>query len=140
LLSYSVIYTEGEVTQGLFIMATWLTSAFLLIGFVRRQLAVWCILVVGGFLLLWQASRVRTWAIVQEEVIGIVRHVESIKARTGEYPVNLDGYTFRNQSVRAHIYRLEREEAGGFRLIYFMSNPGISYWYSSETGFGYYPD
>jgi len=42
--------------------------------------------------------------------------------------------------VKSHIYDLVSDETNGFRITYFMNDPGITYWYSSRSGFGYYPD
>ena len=140
LLRYNVLYTEGEVMQGLFTLLVCLTLGSVLIGFHRRVIAAWCVVLLGGSLLLWQTYQTRKWAMIHEEIVGVVRYVEETKTKTGRYPTSLEGYTFRRQWVKSHIYRAEREEADGFRITYFMNDPGTSYWYSSKTGFGYYPD
>jgi hypothetical protein len=140
LLSYNVLCTEGEVMQGLFILLVGLVAGFVLIGFHRRKTAAWCVIVLGGVLLLWQTYQCRKWAMIHEDIVAIVQFVEDAKSKTGHYPTTLDGYCFKRVWVSSHIYRFEPEEAEGFRLTYFLNNPGITYWYSSDTGFGYYPD
>ncbi|MDB6172277.1 MAG: hypothetical protein JWL59_1588 [Chthoniobacteraceae bacterium] len=140
LLHYNVLYTEGEVMQGLFTLLVGLVAGFVLIGFHQRLMAAWCIILLGGSLLIWQAYQSRKWTIIHEDVVAIVQFAEETKAKSGQYPTNLDRYSFKNAAVRSHIYRIEPEEPDGFRLTYFMNDPGTSYWYSSRTGFGYYPD
>ena len=140
LLRHNVLYTEGEVMQGLFTLLVWLLAACILIGLRRRLLALWCITLIGGSLLVWQTYQTRKWAVIHEDIVAIVRFVEDSKVKTGHYPVNLDGYTFKNESVKSHIYAFESVQTNGFRITYFMNDTGISYWYSSQAGFGYYPD
>jgi hypothetical protein len=80
------------------------------------------------------------WTVIHEDIIAIVRFAEDVKRDTGHYPQSLDGYTFKTARVKSHIYGFGPDEVDGFRLIYFMNDPGITYWYSSKAGFGYYPD
>lgn len=140
LLSYNVIYTEGEVMHGMFTLGVILVAACILLGFHSRTTALACVGILGGLLLLWQAYQTRKWAMIHEDVIEIVRFAEDARKKTGRYPVSLEGYAFRNPTAKARIHSFAPEESDGFRLTYFMNDPGITYWYSSKTGFGYYPD
>lgn len=90
LQSYTVLYTEGEVVQGLFQVLVFLTPICGLLGFYRRRLAAWVILVGGGALVLCQAYQIRKWAIIHEEIIGIVHYAHAEKMKSGHYPTNLD--------------------------------------------------
>ena len=140
LLSYNVFYTQSELTQGLFALLVCLTGGSILLGFHRRELAIWCVTLIGGSLLLWQTYQTRKWAVIHEDVVGIVRFIEEMKRETGQYPTNLDNYEFKRETVKPHIYGLMPEERDGVRLLYFMNDASVMYWYSSNTGFGYYPD
>ena len=140
LLCYNVLYTEGEVMQGLFTLLVGLVAACVLLGFHRRRTATWCVTLLGGSLLLWQAYQTRKWAVIHEDIVAIVRFVEDSKSKTGHYPEGLEGYVFKSPRVRTHIYGFGSDETNGFRITYFVNDPGITYWYSSKTGFGYYPD
>jgi hypothetical protein len=140
LLRYNVLYTEGEVMQALFTLLVFLVAGCTLIGFYRRSIALWCVTMLGGGLLLWQAYQNRKWAMIHEDIVAIVQFAEESKSRTGHYPAGLNGYTFKHARVKSHIYDLVSDETNGFRITYFMNDPGITYWYSSRTGFGYYPD
>lgn len=140
LLQYNVLYTEGEVMQGLFTLLVFLTLGSVLIGFYRRIVAVWVIVLLGGSVLLWQSYQTRKWVMIHEDIVSLVRFAEDSKTDTGRYPANLEGYTFKRQWVKSHIYSFGPNEADEFGITYFMNDPGTSYWYSSKTGFGYYPD
>lgn len=140
LLSYNVIYTEGEVMHGLFTLLVGLVAASVLIGFHRRRTATWCVILFGGSLLLWQTYQTRKWAMIHEDIVAIVQFAEKSKSMTGHYPAGFEGYVFKNPQVRKHIYGFGPDETDGLRVIYFMNDPSITYWYSSKTGFDYYPD
>jgi hypothetical protein len=140
LLRHNVLYTEGEVMQGLFTSLVGPVAACVLIGFHRRRTAVWCVTLFGGSLLLWQAFQTRKWIVIHEDIVALVRFAEDSKSKTGSYPASLEGYVFKTPRVRKHIHGFGVDETGGFRITYFMNSPGTSYWYSSKKGFGYYPD
>jgi hypothetical protein len=140
LLLHNVLFTEGEVMQGLFVILIGKLVVCPFIGFFNRNAAFWCVVGIGGSLLLWQSYQNRKWAIIHEEIISIVRYAEEIKEKTGDYPPNLDGYSFKVASVKPHVRSFCINETNELYISYFMNNTGISYWYSSKTGFGYYPD
>lgn len=140
LQSYTVLYTEGEVVQSLFKFLVILIAACGLLGIYRRRIAAWVILAAGGALLLHQAYQIRKWAMIHEEIIGIVRYAQAENSRSGHYPKTLDGYTFQREWVRDHLADFTVTEQNKLSLHYFMENTGITYWYYSDTGFGYYPD
>ncbi len=140
LQSYTVLYTVGEVVQGLFHVLVFLTAICGLLGLYRRRIAAWVILAGGGALVLCQAYQIRKWAIIHEEIIRIVRYTLVEKTKSGHYPANLDAYIFEREWVRDHLAGFEVNDQGKLSLHYFMNNTGITYWYYSDTGFGYYPD
>jgi hypothetical protein len=145
LLSYSVLYTEGEVMQGLFRLLVCLVAGAVLVGFRRRKMAARCITLLGGSLLLWQGYQIRKWAMIHEDIVGVIRFAEDEK-KTGQYPLTLDGYKFKREFVKSHIHGVGShdfrpgDEGDGFWVMYFMNDSSITYWYSVKTGFGYYPD
>lgn len=140
LLGYNVIYTEGEVMDGLFSLLTFaLAGAAALISVHSRRNAAFLLIVAGGLLLIWQSYQLRKWAMIHEEVTGIIRHVGKIKNTTGNYPDTIEGYSFKHTGLKRHISGYTTEPSN-FHLSYFMNNPGTEYWYDSKNGFGYYPD
>jgi len=83
LLRHNVLYTEGEVMEGLFTLLVGLVAACVLLGFHRRRTAIWCVTLLGGSLLLWQAYQTRKWAVIHEDIVAIVRFAEDSKNKTG---------------------------------------------------------
>jgi hypothetical protein len=140
LLQPNVIYTEGEVIQGLYSLLVAVVAGSVLIGIGSRKAAFWVVVALGGTLLLWQLNQTRRWAQLQEEIVSIVRHSEQVRQSSGAYPTNLAGYAFKHQWVGANIWDISTNSDHGFRISYFLNQPGITYWYSSKSGFGYYPD
>ena len=140
LLHPNVIYTEGEVMQGLYTLLVAVLAGSVLIGIGSRRVAFWVVLVLGGTLLLWQLNQSRRWAQLHEEVVSIIRHSEDVRQKSGAYPTNLAGYVFKHQWVEANIADVFSNADHGFRISYFLNQPGITYWYSAKSGFGNYPD
>ncbi|RYD72780.1 MAG: hypothetical protein EOP84_22580 [Verrucomicrobiaceae bacterium] len=140
LLSYSVFYTQSELVQGFFALIVCMAGGSVFLGFYQRRMAVWCVTLIGGSLLLWQTYQTRKWAVIHEDVVSIVRFIEEKKRETGHYPASLDHYTFKRETVKSHIYGLMPDDNDGVRLLYFMNDASVMYWYSTKTGFGYYPD
>ena len=139
LIGYCVVYTEGEIMHGMFRGMSGLAGLLVLVGFHRRTLAAAWVVGICGALLIWQTWQIRKWAMIHEEMLGLVRHVEGIKREKGVFPQSAGGYSFNRAWVKSHVMDY-RAEGSKFRLSYFMNDPGISYWYDSESGFGYYPD
>lgn len=139
LVGYCVVYTEGEVMHGLFRAMTFLAGLLVLLGFCRRKLAASWLAGVCGVLLIWQTWQIRKWAMLHEEVFGLVRHLDESKPKNGAYPESINGYAFKRAWVKDQVinYRMEGTK---YRFTYFMHDPGTSYWYDSGSGFGYYPD
>ena len=138
-VGYCVVYTEGEVMVGMFRGMTVLAGLLVLIGFHRRKLAAAWLVATCGALLIWQSWQIRKWAMIHEDVIGLVRHAQECKREKGGFPESIEAYSFNRAWVKHHIMNY-RVEGSKFSLVYFMNNPGTSYWYDSESGFGYYPD
>jgi hypothetical protein len=78
---------------------------------------------------------------VQTEVAAIVSHAYDQKINSGEFPEDLTNYRYQNPDMEMYIqnYRLN-EERGGFTVIYRVGTESTSHWFSSNDGWGYYPD
>ncbi|MGD1943308.1 MAG: hypothetical protein ACFB0G_18590, partial [Leptolyngbyaceae cyanobacterium] len=99
---------------------------------------LWGGLTLAALLLPWQTSANRKVAQIHEEVIHIIRFVESKQETSGDYPVTLADYEYRRDWVERHI--AYEPEDGAYQLTYFANDDSISYWYTPELGFDYYPD
>ncbi len=139
MLEYITLYTEGEVMQGLFRVTVALSGfVALVLAALRRVWGIWVLVTAGGLLLCWQASQVRKWAMLHENVEGIIRQARKRQQTNGGYPESIDAFTLMHPELQENIVY-----HGGphtFRLTYFMNDTGITYWYDPETGYGYYPD
>jgi hypothetical protein len=139
LAGYNVVYTEGEVLQGLYYVLFVIAGISGLSAFYRRNLGIALVAVFGGSLLTWQGYQSRKWAMIQEDITDIVAAAMKKHRETGAFPETMDELKFRHPFVRDHIYRFSSDGAK-FSISYFINKPGITYLYSSEDGFSYYPD
>lgn len=138
LMERNSVYTEGEVMQALYRLAVAGTAALVFMGFANRSVAAWLILICGGGLILWQANQTRRWGILHEEVTGIVAYANKEKREKGRYPTGLGAYVFQHPALSKRIgYGFHN---GKLYVSYYLNDPGISYWYHEDGGFGYYPD
>ena len=138
LLAHNVLYTEGEIIQGLYWILVWFNLPLLAIALWKPRLGLWGGLTLAALLLPWQTSANRKVAQIHEEVIHIIRFVESKQETNGDYPVTLADYEYRRDWVERHI--AYEAEDGAYQLTYFANDNSISYWYTPESGFDYYPD
>ena len=118
-VGYCVVYAEGEVMHYMFRGMTVLAGLLVLPGFRRRKLAAaWLVGICGG-LLIWQTWQIRKWAMIHEEVIGLVRHVQEFKREKGAFPESIEGYSFKRAWVKHHVmnYRVDRFQVQ-FRLFH----------------------
>jgi hypothetical protein len=137
-LVYNTLYTYGEVMQALYLLLVWVNLPIVILALWRPRIGMWAAFGLGVLLLPWQAYENRKWAQIHEEVISIIRYVDTQKKTSGEYPKNLDGYKFQRSWIGDQVSYGTSD--GTYRLSYFMNDPGISYWFESASGFGYYPD
>ena len=138
LLAHNVLYTEGEIMQGLYWILVWFNLPLLAIALWKPRWGLWGGLTLAALLLPWQTSANRKVAQIHEEVIHIIRFVESKQETSGDYPVTLADYEYRRDWVERHI--AYEPEDGAYQLTYFANDDSISYWYTPELGFDYYPD
>lgn len=141
LLHHGVLYTDGEVMEGLFgfLLVALVAIVLLTAACGARRIAMWLLLGAGGGLLLWQCRQHQRWTSLHEDVLGAIRHVTEERKRQGSYPADLSGYHFVHPEFADHL-GYGRSGPDSFGLTYFLNDSSISYWYYSDTGFGYYPD
>lgn len=138
LFVHNTLYTEGEVEMGGYLFLCLLFIPILGVAMWKPRQGLWAAFLLAAVLLPWQAYENRKWAIIHEEVFAINQFVEKQREVTGAYPDSLAAYAYRKPWVERHLtYRSEKDT---YLLIYFMDHSGITYWYDSENGFGYYPD
>jgi hypothetical protein len=138
LLAY---FTLGEVMQALYLLPISLNLLFVLLFFRRRRVAVVSVIILALLLVPVQVILGIEVVRVQAEAARIVTYVYGYRDQTGHYPANLSEYVFHDPEVRTHFGAYQRDSAPpGFVLYYWAGSATNSYWYSSHTGWGYYPD
>ncbi len=140
LFFHNAYYTEGEIGSGLYFLIILINVPLFVIAIWRPRYPAWISLALGFALIGWQASENTKLVKLHEEVVSIIKYVNKTKEKTGDYPVNLQMYEFIHPQYREnYIYSFDREK-DRYRLTYFIDQRGISFWYHSDTGFGYYGD
>ncbi len=138
LLAY---FTLGEVMSSCYLLPISLNLLFVLLFFRRRRVAVVGVIILALLLIPVQIVLGIEVVRVQAEAARLVTYVYGYRDQTGHYPANLDEYIFHDPEVRSHFGVYQRDSAPpGFVLYYWAGSATNSYWYSSHTGWGYYPD
>ena len=139
--TYIAYYTDGDLIVGVWSTLILLNFIFIAIAFKYQTVAA--ILSSALALLLIPeifCSCVR-YIHIQDEAARIVTYAYEYKLETGNFPRDLSGYTFKYPSLKKHISKYEVDpEEGGIFLAYWINNSTAFHWYSSNRGWGYYPD
>jgi hypothetical protein len=85
---------------------------------------------------------------LRKEVVEVVAYANGYKEATGNYPDDLSNYEFKRPGLKPYIdYGLCGEGPTKNRppelhpVVWFWpAIHGVSHWYSTTTGWGYYPD
>lgn len=135
-------HTLGEVYQSLyFLVMIVLNLPFLILAFRSRTLAAIGIAVVALALIPYQFYLGYRLVRMQEETTRIVAYAYEHKASEGAYPADLAGYEFSDPALAAYVQEYFLSEDGAdFMVRYRVGTVNTSHWYSSESGWGYYPD
>jgi hypothetical protein len=133
--------TLGEITSGLYFVAVGLNLGFLLVAFRSRLAASVAALALGLVIIPYQLWLGYRLVRVQAEATRIVAFAFEQKAKSGSFPSDLSGYAFRDAATAPYFqgYGLSKRE-DAFTVRYYIGTPSTSHWYSSKTGWGYYPD
>lgn len=132
--------TFGEVYSAflylcLFLYVPWLAGYFC--GY-RADAAIGALVVAMFFVppqfaLLWRHISVR------EEVAQIVAYAEDVKRETGHFPRDLSGYEWNDTSSKDYL-KYDCPDNDDLMIWFWSGNRNASHWYSSNTGWEYYPD
>ena len=126
------VFTEGEMMQGLVGSGVvTVTIACLAVARHHAATSTRVMLLLSFLLLVWQGSRWNFWFRLQTEANRLASYCWEHQS--------VDGYVFA-EGLRSHFAPPTFSDNGKFQFHYFMDTAGISYWYDSKTGWGYYPD
>jgi hypothetical protein len=136
----AALETKGGVPM-VFLMTTLLVINF--IGFLCLLLHFWSsmmVMVILQLMLIWgQISLVFRMHYVKAEAANIVSWAYSERVKTGSYPKDLSNYVFLHPKYKECMQSYGSDEEG-FTVIYYISSPNVSHYYTSGKGWGYYPD
>ena len=78
---------------------------------------------------------------LQVEAARVVTYAYEYKINNGQFPNNLSEYKFVDPDMKNFISLLLAGESKDVLVVnYWVISTDIGYWYSSESGWNYYPD
>lgn len=137
LLAYE---TLGDLDSAFLLMLISLNLPIALLAYWRPLAAGICAVILGLLLIPEQVILGVRLVEVQREVTSIVGYVYQVRAATGSFPEDLDGYEPLDDSNLQYIQDYRLRENGDFIVSYFVGTRNTSHWYLSSSGWGYYPD
>lgn len=132
--------TLGEVMVLLYL---WVIGVNLLLGILSFRYTLIATAGITVLMLLIVPYQVwlghRLWQL-QNEAAEMVAYVYEYRLAAGEYPANLDGYTFEDASLAPYLQYSTVGEDCKFHVSYFVGTPNTSHSYCPAFGWSYYPD
>lgn len=132
--------TLGELDSAFLLMAVGLNLPIALLALWKPLPSAVAGVILGLLLIPEQVILGQRLVKVQREVTAIVGYAYNVRAATGRFPENLDGYTPRDEANLRWVQAYRLLESGDFMVLYRVGTPNTSHWYSSAGGWGYYPD
>ncbi len=124
-----------------FIGVVGLNSLFIILAWRYRTAAAVSVVLLALLIIPYQVLLGQRLLRVQAETTQIVAFAFEQKAQSGAFPSDLSNYTFHDADMKAYIQSYQLDEVGEqFTVFYRVGTESTSHWYSSETGWGYYPD
>lgn len=137
-LAYS---TLGAITSHLYELAVVGINLVVVLVATRSRLAAATLAMVIALLIIpYQFVLGDRLLRVQAEAAGIVAYAYEYRVETGEFPADLDGYTFRDRAMAPFVQSYERSDELGFFLRYRVGTVNTSHLYSPAYGWGYDSD
>jgi hypothetical protein len=132
-------HTVSEIESWLHIVAIFLNIIFVLIFFRRKFIATFCVISLSGFLIGPQIYWGVKYLLIDAEIKSIISYMNTYKKDHGLYPQNLKTYVWEYPFVQKHIqdFKVDGLE---YQITYCIATQSTSHWYSSQTGWGHYPD
>lgn len=138
ILAHNTLYTQGEVWEGFYWLVVSFNIPILYLVVWQPRIGLWATLALGALVLPGHVWDHRKWTLLHEEVFALVDHLKTRKEKEGIYPPTLRDYRFQRDGLRDNIRYIPHD--GTYRIDYHMHDKSVSYWYTPEGGFGYYPD
>jgi len=134
--------TIGEITSRLYFLGIIpLNLLFIALFFRFQKTAMLGVVALALIIIPYQLLLGTRLLRIQAETVRIVAYVYEEKEKTGAYPVDLSAYTFQDAHIQPFIQGYRLDPLKEHFIVYFrVGTDTTSHWYSSETGWGYYPD
>jgi hypothetical protein len=134
--------TLGEVIRAVYLMAIiGLNALWVVVAWHKPGVATLGAIVLAVGIIpyqLWLGQRLLR---VQAETTRIVAYAYEQRAQVGAYPTDLTSYTFHDSAMRTYIQAYQHDATQDRFVVYYrVGTDNTSHWYSSHTGWGYYPD
>ena len=132
--------TLGEITSGAYLLGVGLNLPLLIFSWKKPLAGAIGGVVLAAAIIPYQVLLTKRLMDVQTEAVEIVTFVYRNKASTGSFPADLKDYTFSNPDLKQFIQSYRRFNSDKFQLTYRVGTESTSHWYSSDSGWHYYPD
>ena len=137
----SAFETIGEIESRLYFFATAINIPLAVLAWKKPLIAAIASVILAAAIVPYQLALANRLIDVQAEATRIVGFAYRAKADTGSFPSDLTGYSFANPDVARFFQEYRRFlKTDGFQLVYRIGTESTSHWYSTKTGWGYYPD
>ena len=139
--AYLAYQTIGEIVSHLYFLAVGINLLIVVLAIRYPRAAALGAFVLGLTIIPYQLVLGHRLLRVQLEASQMVAFVYEQRLSSGEYPVGLGDYEFRDPAMEKYIqvYRAD-ESTGGFVLAYRVATESTSHTYSPDVGWSYYPD
>jgi hypothetical protein len=139
--AYLAYETIGEVTNTLYFFAVGLNLLFVIVAFRYRTIATLGVVLLALAIIPYQMVLGNRLMRIQSEASRIVTYAYEHRLDSGHYPRSLVNYEFNDADMAQFIQRYDVDPDGSeFSLFYRVGTETTSHSYSSELGWGYYPD
>jgi hypothetical protein len=141
LSSFIAFETIGELVSMLYFFAVAINLPLAVLAWKKPLMGAIAGCVLATAIIPYQVVLASRLVDVQAEATRIVAFAYRSKADTGIFPSDLSSYSFANPRVARFFQEYNHfRNPDGFQLVYRIGTESTSHWYSTKTGWGYYPD
>ena len=132
-------HTVGEISAGFPIIAILVNFYCIYLFFRWKPFSILCLFSLACFFVVPQIYWGVKYLLIDAEIKSIISYMNTYKKDHGLYPQNLKTYVWEYPFVQKHIqdFKVDGLE---YQITYCIATQSTSHWYSSQTGWGYYPD
>lgn len=137
-------YTIGEIVSGMYFLLVLMNAIPLGVAFLNRRLAAAGFLLLAMMIIPYQSVLGVRWWRVHREAQRVVAWAQAQNGKTGAWPTDLSGYTFRDPGTRDFITYWGNPNSGpagqAGTVSYSIGSGSTAHWYEPSAGWMYYAD